>query len=81
MSPLADAAGKIVGASKIARDITEQKRAQARQELLLREMSHRVKNVFTLVNGIVGMSARYAKGQTPARDIQERLVLSLVRMI
>ena len=36
-------------------------------------MSHRVKNVFTLVNGIVGMSARYAKGQTLARDIQERL--------
>ena len=73
VSPLADAAGKIVGASKIARDITEQKRAQARQELLLREMSHRVKNVFTLVNGIVGMSARYAKGPTLARDIQARL--------
>lgn len=73
VSPLADARGVIVGASKIARDITEQKRAQARQELLLREMGHRVKNAFTVVNGIVGMSARYAKGQSLVRDIQARL--------
>jgi PAS domain S-box-containing protein len=73
VSPLADARGVIVGASKIARDISEQKRAQMRQELLLREMGHRVKNAFTVVNGIVGMSARYAKGQALVRDIQARL--------
>jgi two-component sensor histidine kinase len=36
-------------------------------------MGHRVKNAFTVVNGIVGMSARYAKGQTLVRDIQARL--------
>ena len=34
VSPLKDAAGKIVGASKIARDITERRRAQERQKLL-----------------------------------------------
>ena len=73
VSPLADARGVIVGASKIARDITEQKRAQARQELLLREMGHRVKNAFTVVNGIVGMSGRHAKDQTLVRNIQARL--------
>jgi PAS domain S-box-containing protein len=74
VSPLTDARGVIVGASKIARDITEQKRAQARQELLIREMGHRVKNAFTIVNGIVGMSAKHAKGQTLVKDIQGRLV-------
>jgi PAS domain S-box-containing protein len=73
VSPLADAIGTIVGASKIARDITDRKRAQARQELLFREMGHRVKNAFSLVNGIVGLSARYAKPQSLARDIQARL--------
>ena len=73
LSPLADARNVIVAALKIARDITEQKRAQVRQELLLREMGHRVKNAFTVVNGIVGMSVRYAKGQTLVRDIQARL--------
>jgi two-component sensor histidine kinase len=42
--------GTIVGASKIACDISDRKGAQARQELLLKEMGHRVKNAFTLVN-------------------------------
>ena len=73
VSPLADATGKIVGASKIARDITEKKRAQIHQEMLVREMSHRVKNAFTIVNGIVAMSAKYAKPQNLVRDIQARL--------
>ena len=63
VSPLADSTGTIVGASKIARDITEKKRAQTQQEMLVREMSHRVKNAFTVVNGIVAMSAKYAKPQ------------------
>ena len=35
VSPLADAAGRIIGASKIARDITERKRASAQQEMLV----------------------------------------------
>ena len=73
VSPLADATGTVVGASKIARDITDKKRAEARQQLLLREMAHRVKNTFMLVNGIVALSARYAEPQNLARDIQARL--------
>src|SRR5260370_28413746 len=38
VSPIKNAAGKIIGASKIARDITEQKRAeQEREQMLARE--------------------------------------------
>ncbi len=44
VSPIKDFDGKVVGASKIARDITDRKRTQEQQTLLLREMSHRVKN-------------------------------------
>ena len=44
VSPLKDADGRIVGASKIARDITERKRAQEQQRLLVKEMKHRIKN-------------------------------------
>lgn len=40
--------GELVTASKIARDITEIKRAQARQDVLLREMDHRIKNLFAV---------------------------------
>src|SRR3546814_13131395 len=40
VSPIRNAEGRIVGASKVARDITERRRAQEQQRLLLREMSH-----------------------------------------
>ena len=39
ISPLKDADGRIIGASKIARDITERKRAQEQQKLILNECS------------------------------------------
>ena len=64
VSPIKNAEGRIIGASKIARDITERRRAQEQQNLLLREMSHRVKNLFAVASGLVTLSARSAR--TPA---------------
>lgn len=61
ISPVHDAGGRVVGASKIARDITERKRTQARQDLLLREINHRVKNLFTLASAVVSLSGRSAR--------------------
>jgi PAS domain S-box-containing protein len=61
VSPLKNAEGRIIGASKIARDITERRRAQEQQNLLLREMSHRVKNLFAVTSGLVTLSARSAR--------------------
>jgi PAS domain S-box-containing protein len=52
VSPLKDADGRIVGASKIARDITERKRAQEQQRLLVKEMKHRIKNSLATVQAI-----------------------------
>lgn len=74
VSPIVTADGTIVGASKIARDITERVEAQKQQDLLLREMNHRIKNLLTLSSGLVSLSARYA--ETPgalATSVQERL--------
>jgi len=74
ISPIRNSAGKIVGASKIARDITELKKARERQQLLLREMSHRVKNLFALAGSIVSLSARSAKSIPElAESARERL--------
>jgi PAS domain S-box-containing protein len=56
VSPVKDAAGKIVGASKIARDISEKKQAQARQNLLTREIQHRTRNLFSVVLAVVSSS-------------------------
>ena len=56
VSPVRDSAGRVTGASKIARDITEKKQAQARQELLTREVQHRTKNLFAVVLAVVSRS-------------------------
>lgn len=64
VSPIRDGSGRVIGASKIARDISDLRRAQEQQHLLLREMNHRVKNLFALITGIVGLNARSAA--TPA---------------
>ncbi|WP_332817406.1 PAS domain S-box protein [Sphingopyxis sp.] len=60
VSPIHNAQGNIVGASKIARDITERRMAQEQQRLLMGEMRHRVKNLFALANAIVTISSRSA---------------------
>jgi PAS domain S-box-containing protein len=54
VSPIKNEKCQIVAASKIARDITESKRSQTQQELLLREMDHRVDlqpEIWTVQNG------------------------------
>jgi PAS domain S-box-containing protein len=56
ISPVRDAEGKIVGASKIARDITERKRSEAQMSILAREAEHRAKNLLANVKAIVGLS-------------------------
>ena len=74
VSPVRDADGRILGASKIARDISELKRIQTQRELLLREMEHRIKNLFALASGVVSLSVRSAT--TPkelAQNVNARL--------
>jgi two-component sensor histidine kinase len=56
VSPVKNAEGKIVGASKIARDITEQKGSQAQIAILAREAEHRAKNVLATVQAIVHLT-------------------------
>ena len=56
VSPVKDADGKIVGASKIARDITEQKRAQDQIATLAREAEHRSMNLLANVQAAVNLS-------------------------
>ena len=56
VSPVKDAEGKIVGASKSARDITEQKRTQEQIATLAREAEHRSKNLLATVQATVSLS-------------------------
>ncbi len=61
VSPIRSGNGKIIGASKIARDISERKQHEAHVALLSREVDHRSKNLLALVQATV----RLAQGDTP----------------
>lgn len=53
ISPIVDAEGTILGASKIARDITTAKENERRIQLLLKEINHRVKNQFAVILAMI----------------------------
>ena len=59
-TPLHDEAGRLVGAVNMLVDITERKRAEEQQALLVRELHHRVKNTLATVQAIMGSTARSA---------------------
>lgn len=74
ISPIRAPDGRIIGASKIARDITDKRQAEETQKLLLREMDHRVKNLFTLASSVVSLSARSADSvENLANAVRDRL--------
>jgi PAS domain S-box-containing protein len=62
VSPTRTSDGQIIGASKIARDITDRKRAEEKISLLAREAEHRARNVLATVQAAVHLS----QADTPA---------------
>jgi PAS domain S-box-containing protein len=68
VSPIRNEAGEIVGASKIARDITATKESERRIRLLMREVNHRVKNQFAV---ILSMVRETGKRSTDPREFEE----------
>jgi two-component sensor histidine kinase len=47
-----DRSGKVIGASKVGRDITEREQAEKLQRVLNDELAHRVKNTLATVQAI-----------------------------
>jgi PAS domain S-box-containing protein len=73
VSPIIDMHGRIIGASKIARDITDRKRQEEQRNILFREMNHRIKNLFSISSALVTLSARYATSTADlVTDLRER---------
>jgi PAS domain S-box-containing protein len=56
VSPIKNAQGRVIGASKIARDITERKRNDEQIAMLAREAEHRTKNILATVQATVNLS-------------------------
>jgi len=57
-TPIHDETGKLIGAVNMLVDITDRKRAEDQQALLVRELHHRVKNTLATVQAIMGSTAR-----------------------
>ncbi|HEX6010885.1 MAG TPA: PAS domain S-box protein [Geminicoccaceae bacterium] len=62
--PVRDGDGRVVAWFGATTDIDDRKRGEEERELLLRELRHRIKNVFALVHGLAAQSLRH--GASPA---------------
>jgi PAS domain S-box-containing protein len=56
-------------------DIHDHKRMAEQETLLSRELSHRIKNIFSVISGLVALSARrFPQAADFAKDLRERIV-------
>jgi two-component sensor histidine kinase len=79
VSPIYDAHGRIVGASKIARDISARKETERIQSVLIGELNHRVKNVLATVIAIARQTLGRASDMEFAHATFEVRLHSLAR--
>ncbi|AWN52927.1 PAS domain S-box protein [Methylobacterium sp. 17Sr1-1] len=71
-----DEGGATVGAVVAVSDIGDRKAAEAQQDILNRELSHRLKNTLTLVQSIASQTLRNAPSLDAARDaLAARLIV------
>jgi PAS domain S-box-containing protein len=70
VSPVKDLKGRVIGASKIARDITEKKEHADQILMLMREVNHRVKNQYAVILSMI----RETNNRTDSTDEFEQQV-------
>ena len=72
--PLKNDDGEITGAINCFYDITERKRSEVRQHLLMEELNHRVKNTLATVQSIAAQSLKGASDAESRETFDARLV-------
>ncbi len=77
VSPVKDRQGRVVGASKTARDISERRRAEKQRDFLIAELNHRVKNTLATVASIARHSFREGTSLDGARRSFEKRLQAL----
>ncbi|WP_370631993.1 PAS domain S-box protein [Phyllobacterium lublinensis] len=75
VSPVKNSAGVVIGASKIARDITDRKETEERILMLMREVNHRVKNQYAVILSMIReTSNRTSNAVEFEQQIRERIM-------
>ena len=73
--PIRDSAGRIVRWFGTCTDIHEAKLAQEEREVIAQELSHRIKNIFAVIGGIVALAARtYPEAANLATELRARII-------
>ncbi len=73
--PIRDAAGRIVRWIGTCTDINEAKVAGEEREVVAQELSHRIKNIFAVIGGIVALAARtYPEASGLATELRARII-------
>ncbi|MGV3491472.1 MAG: PAS domain-containing protein [Devosia sp.] len=75
--PMRDPAGRITRWFGTCTDIHETKLAQEEREVVAQELSHRIKNIFAVIGGIVGLAARSHPEATEFADRLRGRILAL----
>lgn len=78
-APVFDDDGRLIAIVGISYDVTEQKQAEQKQALLVRELHHRVKNTLTTVQAIMGSTARSAPSASEFQHAFASRIRSLAR--
>src|SRR5262249_30821181 len=91
ISPIRDATGRIVAASKVARDITERKQAEAslrtadrRKNEFLATLAHELRNPLATIRKsveVLRLTGELSSDAEEMREILERQVKQLVRLV
>ncbi|WP_165820225.1 PAS domain S-box protein [Microvirga sp. KLBC 81] len=78
-SAVRDDHGRFLYAVRVVEDVTERKRAEERQKLLIDELNHRVKNTLATVQSLAWQSLRQGLPPEVARERFEARLLALSR--
>jgi PAS domain S-box-containing protein len=91
VSPIRDSSGQLIGASKVARDITDRKRVEAalreadrRKDEFLATLAHELRNPLAPIRNALEIMKRAEEDRDmvhQARDVIERQVFHMVRLV
>lgn len=79
VSPVKNSAGTIIGASKIARDVSDRKESENRIRMLMREVNHRVKNQFAVILSMVRETNKRASSTDEFEERLRERIMALAR--
>jgi PAS domain S-box-containing protein len=70
-TPIRDSTGRVTGAINMLVDVSERKQAETQQQLLLRELNHRVKNNMQMLQSLLSTAMRQTQSQEARKVLED----------